>query len=398
MSDRVYLLRDALMSRDARQAVSQARSIREIVQGTEFLTVAPRDILLSDIDVEAAGQDLEVLQDKLSFILVDYSLVDPIDLLTSSPYHLLRRIRSLISYLAGTGVLRLLYPPYLHYVLGDQPVTGMTKSTTQDILRVRELVSSSPFLTYWFARATGRETILLPTYRHEITDLGVEEHMGSFLPLTTLARQARRVSALRPALELVLSNRPNEAYDSVAHDPAVLIAMADRGLLTDNDMKAIAAEAWITHDARIMSLLLHKGSITTDLLRTWSEHNRYNSISRLDMLEWNYDLSFLRWYNGNNTWEQLMGYPNDDNLIRAFELLTAWISDDTGLSLEEVTRGLLDMNNARKRADILFKMLKDYMAQGSIAKNRILAWLSAYRSSGLSESQLDYALAHRANF
>jgi len=184
MSNRVYLLRDALMNRDARQAVSQGRSLREIVQGTEFLTVAPRDILLSDIDVEAADQDLEVLQDKLSFILVDYSLVDPIDLLASSSHHLLKRIRSLISYLAGTGVLRVLYPPYLHYVLGDQPITRLSKSTTQDILRVRELVTSSPFLTYWFARATGRETVLLPTHRHGITDVGVEEYMGSFLPLT----------------------------------------------------------------------------------------------------------------------------------------------------------------------------------------------------------------------
>ena len=396
MSDQVYLLRDALMSRDARQAVSQAGSLSEIVQGTEFLTVAPRDILLSDTDVEAADQDLEALQDKLSFILVDYSLVDPIDLLASSSHHLLKRIRSLISYLAGTGVLRVLYPPYLHYVLSNEPITRL--STTQDILRVRELVSSSPFLTYWFARATGRETVLLPTHRHGITDVGIEEYMGSFLPLTALARQARQVSALRSAFEIELSNRPNEAYDSVAHDPAILIAMVDRGLLTDNDMKVIAAEAWITHDARIMSLLLHKGWITNDLLQTWSEHNRYNAISRLDMLEWNYDLSFLRWYNGNNTWEQLMRYPNEDNLIRAFELLTAWISDDTGLSLEEVTRGLLDMNNARKRADILVKMLKDYMAQGSIAKNRILAWLSAYRSSRLSETRLEYALAHRANF
>lgn len=387
--DLLYLFRDAITAHRATEAWNIADQISEYpFADSNFGEMVYWSYLLSKKDLENVGLDPEPVSELLDSGIHYVSDIDPIYFLTGT--ELLDRIRYIIGFLisdkldevfSDPDILRwsITCIPSRHRLEERSTTLGLHPDVIETQLHVLTgLVDDSNLLRLWISRGTHYK-LQLPEFC-PVVDVDVEADVYSFVPFHEVLRQARYFPQLRQLANLLIRDNLAESLDLSTTTPSVLLELYDRDLLTGLDIRIIAVNALLTHQARVLATLLDNGLLPQGLdyirqLVTSMNSDTVMSIIDMDTIGWTSDINdILPVYNINNTWQQLANFldkhrpveQHNKILIRMLDILSACIADDTGEERIAVVAYILDNDDN--------ELLHQYVADNQQPRDRIAQW------------------------
>ena len=386
--DLLYLFRDAVTAHRASEAWAIANQIPEYpFADSNFGEMVYWSYLLSEEDLNNAGLDPKPVSELLDNGIPYVSDIDPIYSLNGRD--LIDQIAYIVSFLTFDELDEVFVDPIiLRWAISHIPSQHeLNKESARlgfdsDIIEIQlvvltRLVNDSNLLRLWLSRGLG--ALQLPVYR-PIVDVDAEANIYSFLPLPEALRQARHIPQLRQIANLLIRDNLAESLDLSTTSPSVLLELYDRDLLTQLDLRVIAVNALLTHQARVLATLLDNATLRLDDIRELvARMNSDTVMSIIDMESIGYTSDILPTYNINNTWHQLAHFLDKERpeeqrekvLIRMLDILSAYIADDTGEERLVVIAYILDNDNN--------ELLHQYITDNQQPRDRIAQWRSLKR-------------------